>query len=144
MSIYQFRSLAPEPAGRSEALEATPANAGETIVNNILAHVPTEAVTFVASTTPLVVINGKPDAVNAWVVFALAALITWLVRWLGKATRWVWITTIVAFFLWMSLVPSGALYLACSFIRDIQIPLMLLAAGFSAIITILASAGKIK
>lgn len=141
--MYQFQSLkAQAPKFGSE----TPPSSTGTIVNNLLTHVPTEAVAFVTTVSPLLNSGEPKDQFRTWLITIGALAVSVVVRWLNHASVAVWCTTIVAFVLWMSLVPSSALHLLWPQVSgpDVQIDIAIVTALFSVVVTALASAGKLK
>jgi hypothetical protein len=141
--MYQFEPLKPKSAkfGTTE-----PPGTPGIIVNNLLTHVPTEAVAFVTMVSPLVNSSGTEDPVRTWLVTIGALGLSVVVRWLNKASIAVWCTTAFAFALWMTLVPTSAAHLLWPEINSsgIQIDIAIVAALFSAVVTALASAGRLK
>ena len=141
--MYQFQPLKPTSAkfGTTE-----PPGSTGIIVNNLLTHVPTEAVAFVTMVSPLVNSSGTEDPVRTWLVTIGALGLSVVVRWLNKASIAVWCATAVAFALWMTLVPTSAAHLLWPTINSSgsQIDIAIVAALFSAVVTALASAGRLK
>ena len=140
--MYQFQSLKQPP--KFGSLTATSPTG--IVVNNLLTHVPTEAVAFVTTVSPLLNSGEPTDQFRTWLITIGALAISAVVRWLNNASRAVWCTTIVAFVLWMSLVPTSALHLLWPAISgaNAQIDIAIVAALFSAIVAALATAGKLK
>ena len=140
---YQFKSITRSLRDETPEPEPTPSNpvaaAGQKVLGNLLGHIPTEAVALSTSLTPL--IDGKENSMRAWAVFVGSLILTCLVRWLNKASVSVWITSLLAFFLWMAMVPGGALQQA--FTPD-PVLVVIIAGVFSAVVTALASAGKLN
>ncbi len=143
--MYKFESIKPQ-APKFGAEESPPPSATGKVVNNLLTHVPTEAVAFVTTLSPLANSGGIEDPVRTWLITALALALSILVRWLNNASLAVWGTTLVAFVLWMALVPTSAAHLVFPAITTPsgQVYVAIVAAFFSAAVAALASAGKIK
>jgi hypothetical protein len=155
---YQFRSLAKSrirresPAGpESPAAGAAQPGDGaaqpttQTILGNLLAHVPTEAVALSTSLSPLTTSEGASDTlVRSWVLFVGSFVLMIVVRLVNKASLGVWITSLIAFFLYMALVPTGALQGTFPILEKDPVITLMIAAIFSAVVTVLASKGIIK
>jgi hypothetical protein len=141
--MYQFQSL--KPQAPKFGATAPPSTTG-VVVNNLLTHVPTEAVAFVTVLSPLINSAAQKDHLRTWLVTIGALALSVLVRWLNNASLAVWCTTLVAFALWMCLVPSSAAHLLFPGINSAegQIDIAIVAAFFSAVVTALASAGRLK
>lgn len=149
MISYKFRAL--RPPAQDDGLEAVPeavdpsrASPPQKILDNLLSHLPTEAVALVATLSPLILSeSGKTIPENAWLSFFGALVLSGLIRWINKASRAVWITTALSFVLWMSIVPFGAIFVSVSWIAAHQSFMLILSAIYSAVVTFLASAGKL-
>jgi hypothetical protein len=84
-----------------------------------------------------------PSLGNLGLIFFLAFVLLVVVRWLAKASWGIMITTILAFIIWMMIFDKGFLHAILP--NLLPAPLGLIVAVFySTLITLLASAGKIK
>jgi hypothetical protein len=118
---------------------------GQQVLSNLLAHVPSEAVALSTSLAPLVHdADHEVVLVRAWLVLAGSLGLTVLVRWLNNASVGVWVTSLLAFGIWMCLVPDGALQATFPVISGQQVEILIAAAIFSAVVTTLATHGKLK
>lgn len=117
-----------------------PKSAATVISENLLTHIPGEATGFyVLGVSAL----DKPSAGNLGIVFACALILLIVARWIAKASWAMMVTTIFAFLLWMLIFDKGFLHVLAPNLLPNALGLIL--AGFySALITLLASAGKIK
>ena len=138
-----IRPESPADAQPPAAADGAPASPAQKVLGNLLGHVPTEAVALSTSLAPLAD-SGTDPHLGAWVIFAGSLVLTVLVRAVNKASVGVWITSILAFFLWMALIPKGAFQLTFPWLQHNAMITAMIAAIFSAVITFLASAGKIK
>ena len=109
------------------------------VTENLLKHIPGEASGFylLASSSLTDVTTGRLG-----LIFALSLILLVVVRWLALASWGIMLTSIGAFALWMLIFDKG--YLHAIFPDVLPSPLGLIVASFySALITLLASAGKI-
>ena len=120
-----------------------PPTGAQAVINNLLVHVPTEAVTLSVALLPLTLNGNEVRSLEAWLLFIGLLVVMIVVRALQKATKAVWITTIIAFFLWMALVPKGALQ-QYDVVAAHTNAILIIAGVFSAIVTALGTFGKIK
>ena len=129
---------APEAAGPTDDVKS----GTQKVVGNLLSHVPTEAVALATSLSPFTADNAPPA--RSWVILVGSLLLMCVVRYVNRASRNVWITSVLAFMLWMALTPNsvlGSLYAS----RGLdQVTVLMIATVFSAIVTVLTSAGRIK
>lgn len=125
------QQAAAAPAGQQLLVEGS---------KNLLKHIPGEASGFY-----LIAVDSihDPGLGTLTLIFVLAFVLLVVVRWLAGASRGIMVTTIIAFALWMFILDKGLLHVAFpSFLPD---PLGLIVAVFySTLITILASAGRIR
>jgi hypothetical protein len=140
--MYRFVSATPGVVSFDEA--EPPKTPAQAVINNVLVHVPTEAVTLAVALTPLAMDNGKASPVGAWILFGCVLLLMIVVRVMQKATVWVWITSAIAFLLWMALVPQSALQLQFPVLVEHPNWALMVASAYSAIVTAVGSLGKIK
>ena len=110
------------------------------VVSNLINHIPAEAVGFYVFVVESI---AKPSRTELFFAFLGALFLLIIVRWLAKATTWVWVTTIAAFVLWMFILDAGFLK---ALLPDLfPDPWGLIAAMFySTAVTLLASAGKLS
>lgn len=122
----------PPPAqGRQALVEAS---------QNLLKHIPGEASGFYLLAADSI---DKPRLGTLALIFVLAIVLLVTVRWLANASRGIMVTTILAFLLWMLIFDKGFLHVAFPYL--LPPPLGLIVAVFySMLITLLASAGKIR
>jgi hypothetical protein len=107
---------------------------------NLLKHIPGEASGFYLLAAESI---DQPSVGTLGLIFVLAFVLLVTVRWLARASRGIMITTVIAFLLWMFILDKGFLYVA--FPKLIPTPLgLILALFYSILITLLASAGKIR
>ncbi len=107
---------------------------------NLLNHIPGEASGFYLMAVDAF---ADPSLSVLGVLCFLALVLLVAVRWLAGASRGIMITTVGAYVLWMLILDQGFLHRA--FPDLLQDPLGLVIAGFySALVTILAGAGKIR
>ncbi len=111
---------------------------------NLLVHIPGEATGFYLLC--LANFNNPPSKaapLDLWILFGLSFVLLMLVRLLAKASIGVILSSIVAFIIWMFIIDEGIFnVLYGSFI---SVPWKLVIAAFyTAVITILANAGIIK
>lgn len=107
---------------------------------NLLKHIPGEASGFYLMAVDSI---DKPGLGTLGLIFFLSLILLVVVRWAAGASRWIMLTTIGAFLLWMFVLDNGILHAA--FPDLLPDPLGLIFAVFySTLITILASAGKIQ
>jgi hypothetical protein len=110
------------------------------VSENLLKHIPGEASGFyllaVSSLT-------QPTLSNLGLIFFLSLVLLLVVRWLAAAGWGMMLTSLGAFALWMLIIDKG--FLHAIWPNLLQAPMGLIVAGFySTLITILASAGKIR
>jgi hypothetical protein len=138
----------PSPADSAGAQPQPPSGGGQqpqksnatVISENLLTHIPGEATGFYLLAVSAL---DKPTTGNLGVVFACALILLIVARWIAKASWVMMLTTIFAFLLWMLIFDKGFLHILAP--NLLPNPLGLILAGFySALITLLASAGKIK
>jgi hypothetical protein len=121
----------PPPAQNNQLMEAS---------QNLLKHIPGEASGFYIMSADAF---KDPDLKSLGIIFLLSLIILVLVRWVAGASRGIMFTTIIAFFLWMLIFDKGFLHVA--FPQFLPDPLGLICGIFySIVITLLASAGKIR
>lgn len=142
MAIYQFRQWQ-NTQNTLFGSQEEESKVG-TVINNLMVHIPAEAVALVTLLTPLVHV-GPDHPEQPWLLIIGGLLVTVVVRWVANASAAVWVTTLLAFILWMSLVPAAG-PAVCEWLKgaDHQIDIAILAAIFSAVVTVLATAGKLK
>lgn len=115
-------------------------NAFVDISQNLLKHIPGEASGFYLLAVDSI---KDPSTRDLGVIFALAFVLLVVVRWLAKASWGIQVTTILAFVLWMMIFDKGFLHVVLP--NLLPPPMGLIVAVFySMLITLLASAGKIK
>lgn len=135
-------AAAPRPA-LPGAVPTPPAEAGKALVEasqNLLKHIPGEASGFYLLAVESII---RPTLGQLAMVFGLSFVLLVVVRWLADASRGIMITTILAFLLWMLILDKGFLHVA--FPGLLPAPFGLIVAVFySTLITLLASAGKIR
>ena len=122
----------------------TQASATQKVVSNLLGHVPTEAVALSTTLAPFVVDHEQAVASRAWTLFAGSLILMVFVRYVNKASPAIWVTSLIAFALWMSLVPYSPLVYIFPWIKTDPVEIVMVSAVFSAIVTVAASAGKLK
>ena len=128
----------------SDRLGGAPATNGEqgaaAVAENIINHIPAEATAFYLMAVQAL---GEPTQLQLFIAFVLSLVLLIIVRWLGNASRAVWISTIVAFVLWMFLLDKGFLHPYWPrVLPDAWAPVI---AGFySTVVTLLASKGMLK
>lgn len=133
-----WTSTRPATFVETATAEPTPS---QKVIQNLLAHIPAEASGFYLMGLEF---YPSPAEANKFVLFAIALLLLVLVRWLGKASAGVFATTLGAFVLWMAIFEQGYLN-GTPFFRWLEGPTgPLVALAYSTVITLLASAGKIK
>ena len=107
---------------------------------NLLKHIPGEASGFyllaVASFT-------KPSVAILGIIFFLAFVLLIVVRVCARASKGIIVTTIIAFLLWMLIFDNGFLHVLTPNLLPSPLGLVI-AMFYSVLITILASAGKIR
>jgi hypothetical protein len=110
------------------------------VSQNLLKHVPGEASGFYLLAVSAL---AAPSLRDLGLIFALSLVLLIVVRWLAQASWGIMLTTIGAFVLWMLIFDKGFLHVA--FPDLLPGPLGLIVALFySTLITLLASAGKIR
>lgn len=110
------------------------------VSENLLKHIPGEASGFY-----LLAVDSmkQPSTRDLGIIFILAFVLLVAVRWLADASRGIMFTTIFAFMLWMLILDKGFLHVV--FPNLLPAPMGLIVAVFySMLITLLASAGKIR
>jgi hypothetical protein len=125
------RKAEPEPVTGTQVLQKS--------AQNLLAHIPGEA-----SGLYLMGVGAmdQPKIGTMAIVSILALVLLVLVRWAGKASRGVMVTSILAFVIWMLVLDNGVLHVLWPHL--LPNPLGLIVAVFySAVVTILANAGKL-
>lgn len=133
----------PQPAAppvAPAAKQPTVANTLQGTSENLLKHIPGEATGFYVLAVSSV---DNPTSGTLGIIFGCALVLLVVARWIAKASWMLMLTTIIAFFLWMQIYDKGFLHvLAPNLLPN---PLGLILAGFySALIALLANAGKIK
>ncbi|MDO8546031.1 MAG: hypothetical protein Q7R68_01595 [Nitrospirales bacterium] len=108
--------------------------------NNLLKHIPGEASGFYLLAVDSI---KEPSLGNLGLIFALAFVLLVVVRWLAKASAAIMITTILAFALWMLIFDKGFLHVILPSLLPAPMGLIV-AVFYSMLITLLASAGKIR
>lgn len=107
---------------------------------NLLKHIPGEASGFYLLAVDSI---NNPSVRDLGLIFTLALVLLVVVRWLAKASWGIMTTTIVAFALWMLIFEKGFLHVLLP--NLLPAPMGLIVAVFySMLITLLASAGKIR
>ena len=107
---------------------------------NLLKHIPGEASGFYLISAGAF---DDPSSTTLGILAAMSLAILILVRVLAKASRGILVTSVLAFFLWMLVIDNG--FLAEAFPDLLQDPWgLILASFYSVVVTLLASAGKIK
>lgn len=110
------------------------------VSENLLKHIPGEASGFYLLAVDSI---KNPSLVNLGVIFTLAFVLLVVVRWLAKASLGIMITTVVAFVIWMFIFDKGFLHVIWP--NLLPAPMGLIVAVFySMLVTLLASAGKIR
>lgn len=111
-----------------------------TSAENLLSHIPGEASGFYLMATDAF---DNPGRGILLFLFVLSFILLVVVRWVAGASKGIMLTTIGAFIIWMAVFDKGFLHILFpSLLPD---PLgLIIAAFYSALITILASAGKIR
>lgn len=131
-----------EPSGTYQLPSAASATQ-QTLVEgskNLLKHIPGEASGFYLMAADSI---QNPGLGTLILIFVLAFVLLVAVRWLAGASLGIMVTTIIAFVLWMLVLDKGLLNVA--FPNLLADPLgLILAVFYSTLITILASAGKIR
>jgi hypothetical protein len=141
----QFQALPPRPrpikgGPESQTAGAATAKTLEVSANNLLQHIPGEATGFYLMSADALV---HPTIGMLWMLFAMALVITVLVRWLAKASWQLLASTIGAFVIWMFILDKGVLHQMWP--ELLPHPMGLIVAVFySIVITLLANAGKIR
>ncbi len=136
---------APAPAPAQAATPAPPPpNGGPNALveasQNLLKHIPGEASGFYLLAADSI---KDPSRGNLGVIFFLAFVLLVVVRWLAKASWGIMITTILAFVIWMLIFEKGFLHVVWP--NLLPAPMGLIVAVFySMLVTLLASAGKIR
>ncbi len=134
---------APSPPPPPPPLPPPPATGRQALVEtsqNLLKHIPGEASGFYLMAVDAV---AKPRLATVGLIFVLSLVLLVVVRWLTNASKGIMFTTILAFLIWMLVLKNGFLYLLLpNLLPD---PLGLIVAVFySTLVTLLASAGKIR
>ena len=133
----------PQPAAQPAAPPASPPTVANTLQGtseNLLKHIPGEATGFYVLAVSSV---DNPTTGTMGIIFGCSLVLLVVARWVAKASWIMILTTLIAFFLWMQIYDKGFLnVLAPGLLPN---PLGLILAGFySALIALLANAGKIK
>jgi len=104
---------------------------------NLLVHIPGEAIGFYIMAVDAL---ENPSHGTIILLAVLSFVLLVLVRWVAKASKGVWISTIAAFLVWMCAMEKGVFHVL---MPDLcQPPVGIILAGFlSAVITILANQG---
>ena len=131
------------PAARRRTLDAQPSKREQNLLGaseNLLKHIPGEASGFYLLAADSFT---KPNARTLGLIFVLALALLVIVRWLAKVSAGIMVTTIIAFLLWMLILDKGFLHVA---FPDLLPPPwgLILAVFYSTLVTLLASAGKIR
>ena len=137
----QFHSIDATVAEGEESQEQPGGTAGRSgeVAKNLLKHIPGEASGFYLIGAGAF---ENPGPMTLGALFAMALGLLLLIRFLAKASRGITVSTVIAFLLWMFIIDNGFLATLFPVLPD---PWGLILAGFySTVITILASAGKIK
>lgn len=133
----------PAAAPATPSPQSTLASRRDAIVEvseNLLKHIPGEASGFYLLAVDSI---KSPSLVNLGVIFTLAFVLLIVVRWLAKASLGIMITTVLAFVIWMLIFDKGFLHVIWP--NLLPAPMGLIVAVFySMLITLLASAGKIR
>lgn len=141
MLPYHFSPLNETASTAIKAATAAEPTPVQKVIQNLLAHIPTEASGFYLLALEF---YETPDKANKALLFGISFGLLLLVRWLAKATVWVFATSIVAFVLWMAIFDNG--YLKgkplLGWLDGPSGPVVALA--FTTVVTLLASAGKIR
>jgi hypothetical protein len=124
-----------------------PASTSEKIMQNLLVHIPGEASAAYLMTIPLV--KDDKDQIILWLAVVIGVLALGLlvvVRWLANATKAVHITSIIAFVIWMMAFDQGFLNLLFdeAGFATAGVLGLVLSVFYTALITALGSAGKLK
>jgi hypothetical protein len=141
----RFKAVSASAPGLQKSTEPEPAESPTAkVVQNLLVHIPGEASGFYLMGIDVVRDSSTREvsARDALVVGLMALVLLVVVRWLANATWAVMVTTIVAFLLWMSVIDHGFLR-----VYGLALPGKLgsaVALFYSALVTALASAGKLK
>ena len=110
------------------------------VSQNLLKHIPGEASGFYLLSVDSL---ANPSHRDLGIIFGLALVLLVVVRWLAKASAGIMISTILAFGLWMLILDKGFLHVLWP--NLLSAPMGLIVASFySILVTLLASAGKIK
>lgn len=130
---------APPPERRAEPAPVTGKQILQKSAQNLLAHIPGEASGFY-----LMAVGAMDQPKIGAVIFVsiLALILLVLVRWAAKASGGVMVTSIVAFAIWMLVLDKGVLHVLWPHLLPNPLGLIV-AAFYSAVVTILANAGKL-
>ena len=144
----QFKSI--RPPVKAGTLTPPPAGAPQTglpgrqalleSAQNLLKHIPGEASGFCLMAADSF---EKPKFGILVLICFLSLILLVVVRWLAGASRWIMLTTLGAFVLWMFVLDKGVLHVAFPNLLPDPIGLIL-AVFYSTLITLLASYGKIQ
>ena len=140
----EFKSAIPETGiqGRADLADQQ-RNPATEIAKNLLKHIPGEAAGFYTLGVSMFEDSAK-GPLSLGILFALSLILLLIVRITAKASISILITSIAAFLIWMYVIDEGFLKLI---LEDWGIAApwgAVVAAFFTAVVTVLASSGKIK
>jgi hypothetical protein len=148
-AIKRRKATSPKGETANVELEGVGSETGEPsqspasiAVQNLLVHIPGEASGFYLTGLSAIREGERIDPSKSIVLGVMALVILVVVRWVAGATKWVLITSVGAFVLWMAVSPDGFLVL-----NNIGWPngLGLMAAlCYSILVTVIGSSGRIK
>ncbi len=140
MASLSFNSVDFSPASVGAAATSSKPNPLSKAAQNLLLHIPGEASGFYLMTSAA--FNVPPEQnPYLWILAVMGLILLVVVRWIADASIWVMVTSILAYFIWMIAFDGGAL----RHVFNLADPWgLIIAVFYSAIVTALASAGKIK
>lgn len=108
---------------------------------NLLKHIPGESSGFYLISAGA--LGQSASELGLAVLFFLSFLILVLVRWMAGASFWIFVTSIGAFIIWMSVIEGG--YISKVYLSDIEgVWGFIVASFYSIIVTVLASSGRLE
>jgi hypothetical protein len=145
MSLFEFKKFE-HPKTETVTLSSVPEKDEGNVqraVQNLVTHIPGEATGFYMLAIAYLVKEPNVPILfyERMILFVLAMVLLLLVRIISKASVTVIITSSIAFILWMFIIPNGAFV-------DVNVIStqwkLIIAAFYSAAVTVLANAGKLK
>jgi hypothetical protein len=144
----RFKALRETPPAPAVGPKATPALAdadppAAKVAQNLLVHIPGEASGFyLFAVDSLRRSSGEAvPATQALWVGGMALILLVVVRWLAKASPAIIATTVIAFVIWMAVLDVGCLTVNGWGLGGLGLAVALF---YSAVVTALATAGKLK